>query len=278
MEPTLDTTQAKEPSRASGPSVPLIVGLVVLLVLLIATIVLFVQLRAARTDLQARIGEVSDRVTQVDARAGQLDKRAGELDLAVVGVKAQAQAVGARVGVTEKELARAEAIARQIREEQRKGQEGLEALGGQVGQVKQDLQTSHTALEQTQDLLKHAVGDLGEQSGLIARNSEELTQLKQNTAREYFEFDLRKSNQSTPVGPVAIRLTRSDPKHNRFTVVLTVDDNEIEKKDKTLLEPVQFYRRNSRQLNEIVVYTIEKDRVVGYLSTPKAAAPAQPAP
>jgi len=272
MEPILDTTQAKEPRSSSRPSVPLIVGLVVLLVLLVATIVLFVQLRAARTDLQARIGEVSDRVAQVHARAGELDARAGELDLAVAGVKAQAQTIGARVGVTEKDLARAEAVARQIREEQRKG---LEALGGQVGQVKQDLQTSRTALEQTQDLLKRTVGDLGEQSGLIARNSEELAQLKQNTAREYFEFDLRKSKQSTPVGPVALRLTRSDTKHNRFTVVLTVDDNEIEKKDKTLLEPVQFYRRDSRQLNEIVVYTIEKDRVVGYLTTPKAVAPAQ---
>lgn len=272
MEPIPETTEAKEPGRTSGTSVPLIVGLVILLILLGVTIALFVQLRAARTDLQARLQEVGDRVAQVDERAGALDKRAGELDLAVAGVTAQAKAVAGRVGVTEKELARAAAIARQIREEQR---QGLDALGGQVGQVKQDLEASRTALGQTQDLLQRTVGDLGEQSGLIARNSEELTQLKQNIARDYFEFDLRKAKESIPVGPVAIRLKGSDQKRNRYTLVLTVDDKDIEKKDKTLLEPVQFYRRGSRQLNEIVVYTIEKDRVVGYLSTSKAAAPAQ---
>jgi hypothetical protein len=54
-------------------------------------------------------------------------------------------------------------------------------------------------------------------------------------------------------------------------MVLVVDDMEIEKKDKTLLEPVQFYRKGSRQLNEVVVYTVQKDRITGYLSTPKAA-------
>jgi hypothetical protein len=53
-------------------------------------------------------------------------------------------------------------------------------------------------------------------------------------------------------------------------MVLVVDDLEIEKKDKTLLEPVQFYRKGSRQLNEIVVYSVQKDRITGYLSTPKA--------
>jgi hypothetical protein len=49
-----------------------------------------------------------------------------------------------------------------------------------------------------------------------------------------------------------------------------VDDLAIEKRDKTLLEPVQFYRKGSRQLHEVVVYSVEKDRSVGYLSTPKA--------
>jgi len=73
------------------------------------------------------------------------------------------------------------------------------------------------------------------------------------------------------VGPVAVRLRNADVKHNRYTMQLIVDDLEIEKKDKTLLEPVQFYRKGARQLHEIVVFTVAKDRVVGYLSTPKAA-------
>ena len=70
---------------------------------------------------------------------------------------------------------------------------------------------------------------------------------------------------------MAVRLKDADAKKHKFNMVLVVDDIEIEKKDKTLLEPVQFYRKGSRQLNEIVVYAVQKDRITGYLSTPKAA-------
>ena len=69
---------------------------------------------------------------------------------------------------------------------------------------------------------------------------------------------------------MAVRLKDADAKKHKFNMVLVVDDIEIEKKDKTLLEPVQFYRKGSRQLNEIVVYAVQKDRITGYLSTPKA--------
>jgi hypothetical protein len=68
---------------------------------------------------------------------------------------------------------------------------------------------------------------------------------------------------------VALRLKDADAKRHKFNVVLVVDDIEIEKKDRTLLEPVQFYRKGSRQLNEIVVYTVKKNRIMGYVSTPK---------
>jgi hypothetical protein len=68
---------------------------------------------------------------------------------------------------------------------------------------------------------------------------------------------------------VAVRLKDADPKRHKFNMVLVVDDIEIEKKDKTLVEPVQFYRKGSRQLNEIVVFAVQKDRITGYLSTPK---------
>ena len=68
---------------------------------------------------------------------------------------------------------------------------------------------------------------------------------------------------------MALRLKDADAKRHKFNVMLVVDDIEIEKKDRTLLEPVQFYRKGSRQLNEIVVYGVKKKRIVGYVSTPK---------
>src|SRR5262249_38646974 len=87
--------------------------------------------------------------------------------------------------------------------------------------------------------------------------------------RDYYEFNLGKAKTPLAVGPVAVRLKDADPKRHKFTFVLVVDDIEIEKKDRTLLEPVQFYRKGSRQLNELVVYAGQKDRIAGYVSTPK---------
>ncbi len=174
------------------------------------------------------------------------------------------------MGVTAAELERTAAAARQLRDEQRKGQESLANLGGEVGKVKDDVAASKAAIEQTQAQLQRAIGDLGEQSGLIARNADELAALKRTGLRDYFEFDIRKAKTSSAVGPVAIRLKDADAKRHKFNMMLVVDDIEIEKKDKTLLEPVQFYRKGSRQLHEVVVYSVQKDRITGYLSTPKA--------
>jgi ABC-type transporter Mla subunit MlaD len=262
MASIIEPKETSQPAKASGAwSLPVILGLVGLVILLGATIVLFTQLRSAKADLQAKVQTVSDQVAKVE-------KRVGDVDQAVEGAKARTEAVAERVGMTEKELDKAESVARQIREEQRKG---FVALGGEVGQVKQDVETSRAAIAETQAQLQRTIGDLGEQSGLIARNSDELAQLKHSTARDYFEFDLGKAKQPAQIGPVAIRLRSVDVKRNRYTMQLIVDDLEIEKKDKTLLEPVQFYRKGTRQLNEIVVFTVAKDRVAGYLSTPKAA-------
>jgi hypothetical protein len=146
----------------------------------------------------------------------------------------------------------------------------VKSLGGEVGKVKTDVAAQKAAIEETQANLQRALGDLGQQSGLIARNAEELDSLKRAGLREYYEFDLGKAKSPAPIGPVAIRLTGADVKRHKFNMVLVVDDIQIEKKDKTLFEPVQFYRKGSRQLNEIVVFNVQKDRITGYLSTPKA--------
>jgi DNA anti-recombination protein RmuC len=260
---TNDTPQTA-PSGGGGASgvLPLVAtGLAVLA--LGAAVFLLVQLRDARRQvgaLQARLADV----------ASASDKRTKDLDLGLAALRGQTEAVAERAGVTASELERTAAAARQLREEQRKGQENLASLGGEVGKVKEDVAASRAAIEQAQAQLQRAIGDLGEQSGLIARNADELASLKRAGLREYYEFDLRKAKSPSPVGPVAIRLKDADAKRHKFNLVLVVDDLSIEKKDKTLLEPVQFYRKGSRSLNELVVFSVEKDRITGYLSTPKA--------
>jgi ABC-type transporter Mla subunit MlaD len=263
---SINLQDEKPPEPAAGDPLPKalgILGTALALVALAAATYLFLELRDARK----QIGALQGRVGELTSTA---EKRAKELDLNLAAMRGQTATIAERAGVTEAELERTAQAARQLREEQRKGQENLASLGGEVGKVKDDVAASRAAIEQTQAQLQRAVGDLGEQSGLIARNAEELAVLKRAGVREYFEFDLRKAKTPSPVGPVAIRLKDADAKRHKFNLVLVVDDLEIEKKDKTLLEPVQFYRKGSRQLNEIVVYAVQKDRITGYLSTPKA--------
>jgi hypothetical protein len=266
MSPITDTNETRPTAPAAGGGLASALGMLgtgLAVVALAAATYLLLELREARKQIDA----LSARVGEIAATA---DKRTKELDLGVAAVRGQTAAVAEKAGVTAAELERTAAAARQLRDEQRKGQESLASLGGEVGKVKDDVAASKAAIEQTQAQLQRAIGDLGEQSGLIARNAEELAALKRTGLREYFEFDLGKTKTPSPVGPVAIRLKDADAKRHKFNMVLVVDDLAIEKKDKTLLEPVQFYRKGSRQLNEVVVYSVQKDRIAGYLSTPKA--------
>jgi hypothetical protein len=72
-------------------------------------------------------------------------------------------------------------------------------------------------------------------------------------------------------------LRKVDTKKYRFTLNVVADDKSIEKKDKTVGEPVQFYVRGARAPYEIVVFEVAKDQAKGYLSTPKSAGAAPPA-
>jgi hypothetical protein len=78
------------------------------------------------------------------------------------------------------------------------------------------------------------------------------------------------------VGPIQVELRKTDTKHFRYTLNVVADDKTIEKKDKTVGEPIQFYVRGARAPYEIVVFDLTKDTVKGYLSTPKSARAAPP--
>jgi chromosome segregation ATPase len=140
---------------------------------------------------------------------------------------------------------------------------------GDVTTVKQDVASTRTDLDQTSSDLKRAVGDMGVMSGLIATNAKDLGALRELGERNYFEFDLKKSAATQKIGDVTIALKKSDPKRNRYTVEVLADDKRVEKRDRTINEPVQLYVSDSKQPYEIVVNKIGKDEIVGYLATPK---------
>jgi len=138
-----------------------------------------------------------------------------------------------------------------------------------VDEVKANVAATQTELAKTGADLKRAMGDMGVMSGLIATNGKDLDALRALGERNYYEFDINRKEGEHKVGDVNLALKKSDPKRNRFTLDVLADDKHVEKKDKTVNEPVQFYLAGNMQPYEIVVNRVDKDHVVGYLSTPK---------
>lgn len=202
----------------------------------------------------------------------------------IADLKGQLEVTTQKLGFTQAELAQARALAQNIRESQKQSDDKLTAQIGQVqkdadtkiGQVntdltgaKGDISATRTDLEATKAKLTTAVGDLNGQSTLIARNQEELDQLKRSGERNIFELHLTRSKTPTHVGPIQVTLTKTDPKKFKYTLLVVADDKTIEKRDKTADEPVQFYIKGATKPYEIVVFDVTKDKVNGYLSTPK---------
>jgi len=121
---------------------------------------------------------------------------------------------------------------------------------------------------------------MGVMSGLIARNHDDLEELKRKGDRNYYEFTIQKAKQPQRVGPVQIALNKTDQKKSKYTMTVLADDKSIEKKDKTAGEPVQFYVKGSARLSpyEIVVFEVGKNQITGYLATPKDNSGNPPAP
>lgn len=244
------------------------------------------------SDRQAfeRASGEANRKTQ--ALAAELDKTNARL----ADFKGQLDVTSQKLGLTQDELARARGLAQTIRKQQQQNDAQLRQEIGQVqqdtttkfGQVatdinstKTDLSSTKADLEATKGKLQSTIGDLGVQSGLIARNHDEVEELKRLGERDIFEFSLGKTKGPQHVGPIQIQLRKVDSKHYKYTLNVVADDKTIEKKDRTVGEPIQFYVRGARAPYEIVVFEVGKDQAKGYLSTPKSAnapPPSTPAP
>ena len=195
------------------------------------------------------------------------------------------QALTTEVGMTKQEIAQraaeleraqkasaAKLSAAQSQQGQQLAAVNTEVSGvkSEVGAAKTDIQKTQTDLAATNAKLEHAMGDLGVQSGLIAHNASELDMLKRKGERNYYDFTLQK-NARTPVSTISLQLKKVDPKKSKFTMNVIADDRTIEKKDRTLLEPLQFYTGRDKMLYEVVVFSASKNSISGYLSTPKTA-------
>jgi chromosome segregation ATPase len=145
----------------------------------------------------------------------------------------------------------------------------LEGISTEVGTVKSDVASAKSNIEATQGELQRTKGDLGLMSGLIATNSKEIQYLRDLGDRNIYEFTIDKISGMQKVGDIQVMLRKADSKRNRYTVDVRADDKLVEKRDKSVNEPVQFYTARAHQPYELVVNDVKKDKVTGYLATPK---------
>ncbi len=231
-------------------------------------------------DSRGRIDKLEAAQAAAKTENAQLLKRLG---IAESSLKTEAQELAEKVGMTQKEIAsRSAALQRQQREsEQRLTQQTKQQVGAVSGEVagvktelggaKSDIAATRTELQATKSQLERVMGDLGVQSGLIAHTRDDLEVLKHRGDRNIYEFSLHKGGRPTPVSTVSLQLKKVDAKRGKYTLNVLADDRTIEKKDRTLFEPLQFYTGRDRNLYEVVVLSTEKNKVTGYLSTPKGA-------
>jgi len=143
------------------------------------------------------------------------------------------------------------------------------AVKTDVGAVKTDVASAKSAIDDTRSDLQRVRGDLGITSGLVATNGKQIQELRDLGDRNIYEFTLAKSGKMQRVGDIELMLKKADTGHNRFSVDVMADDKRVEKKDRTVNEPVQFYTSKAHQPYEIVVNQVDKNQIKGYLATPK---------
>ncbi len=186
-----------------------------------------------------------------------------------------------RLKLTQAELGRARKQAKQIREDYSKKLTDIEtsvkselatkASAEEVKSLTGDVTGVRSDLEATKQNLQMARGEFGT---LVARNHDEIEQLRRLGERDYFEFTLARKGSRQKLGDVEVELRGANPKKHQFTIALYVDDLRLEKKNRAINEPIYFYTRGARAPLELVVNQVTKNKVVGYLSVPKVKAAA----
>jgi hypothetical protein len=229
--------------------------------------------------LRGRIDDLSKGQGASNAQIAELTKR-------MQSAESDAETLATQLGMTKKELAersaqltqQQHAAEQRLSEEQKKEASRISQVSGDVsnvktdvGGVKTDVASTKADLAATVAKLQSTIGDLGVQSGLIANTRQDLEVLKHKGDRNYYEFTLVKGASPQPVGTISLQLKKTDPKKGKFTINVSADDRTIEKKDRNVSEPIQFYTGRDHMLYELVVWSVDKKQATGYLSTPKNA-------
>jgi hypothetical protein len=242
-------------------------------------------------DLQASKKQLREtQQNQMAALEAKLASRLDDSQKELEALTSDFKVVRERLGVTQRELDQARSLAHRLRAEQEQSVKQLNAqisqkadtqqltalqeeatnkfgaVNADVTAVRTDVASTKKDLEGTRRDLVDVKDTLTQQ---IARNRDELQQLRLKGERNYYEFELDKKKKVALVGDVRIMLLNTNHKKKNYGVRIVVDDNQLEKKNRTVNEPVQFLVGRTKLRYELVVNDVQKDKIMGYLSVPK---------
>jgi len=287
MSETNETPHYLPPPSGPGLKIPILFGVVIALV--VANVYLFLQLDQVRTEMasmrESMLDEVSN-LRETSTVTSQTQQRRLETMRDELEAARRQAAVAAGQAKTEA-TARAEELAKELEAEQERVRQAQEQTAQQlnqvaastnqntstIGDVQSQVTEAKSAIDKTISDLRQVTGDLGVQSGLIATNADELKALKALGDRDYFEFDIRTDDKQVRVGDIMVQLRSTNKERGRFTLDVIADDRRVEKRQRSLNEPLQFYTSSSRQPYELVVNTVERNHITGYLAVPKVKVP-----
>lgn len=216
--------------------------------------------------------------TDFTGQIATLQQHEAQVDTTNAGLQSDLTVVTKRLRLTQSDLKKARDEAETIRTEAQqqiaevdanaKTQLATKASTDDVKGVDGKVEGVRTDLTGTQNDLKMARSELGT---LIAKNHEDVEQLRRLGERDYIEFTIDTKNKPQKVGAFVVELKGTNPAKKRYNVALVVDDSRIERKNLPVDEPIFFHQGNDRRPLELVVNTVAKDKVTGYISIPKAS-------
>jgi hypothetical protein len=243
---------------------------------------------------------MTDRIATVESATEQTQQTQSDTEKKLTDLSSDIELINQRVGVTSNELKQARDTAQVLRRQQEQAaKEWEEQLAAKANSKDVDVlrQEATTKIAEVQQDSNAKIGTVsGEVTGIrqdlaaaredfgrqlvdvktilsdgIAKNSSELAQLRRNGERDYFEFDIRKNSKQPfqKVADIQLSLLRTDTKKHKYSVMIQVDDSRLEKRDRTANEPVQFLVGRDQLRYEVVVNSVDKDRIRGYVSAPK---------
>ena len=216
------------------------------------------------TVVTKKVGVTSDELSQSRKVA---EKLRDDQEKLAAAKDQLAKEVATKANTTDVAAAREEA-ATKVAEVQKSAETKIGSVSNDVKTVASNLETTNRDLAQSRRDLVDVKTTLAEQ---IAHNSSEISDLRKKGERDYVEFDIKKGKKGemSRVADIQMSLTDTDPKKNKYAVMIQVDDNKLEKKDMTVNAPIQFLVGRDKLRYEIVVNVVDKDRIRGYLSSPK---------